>query len=222
MTLYTSKLEEEYNFYANILGFEVIAQTHQSFTLKTGWTKLTFAKSVLERKYHYCFLIPANLLNPCLEWLKQRTEAIKIEEDSYIQHFGNWNADSFYFYDGSGNLAEFIVRHDLNYVGEEPFDPSQIICLNEIGMPTKDIEKLNEQLKLKINTDFWKGDYKRFGTNGDQEGLLLLPNYMIKTKWFPTLLEIRPEPFEAIIENKRKTYQLHYENERFVTHLIDI
>lgn len=218
LTLYTHKLEEELNLYSNRLGFEIIEQNQNSFTAKIGWSNLTFKKSEKERKYHYCFLIPSNLLNQALEWIGKRVEIINLENDRKIQNFETWNADSFYFYDASGNIAEFIVRYDLkNESNDDSFDISKVLCVNEIGMPTKNIESLNNQLKKEIKTSLWKGDLKRFGTNGDQEGIFLLPNYEIKDIWFPTQIKIQPEPFETIVENEEKEYLIEFNNEKIKT-----
>ncbi|MFT4758702.1 MAG: hypothetical protein ACI9XO_000271 [Paraglaciecola sp.] len=55
-----------------------------------------------------------------------------------------------------------------------------------------------------LDSKFWKGDDLRFGTNGTEEGLFLLPNYELKKEWFPTNLPVEPSPFLALIENENK------------------
>lgn len=212
--LYTNQLESELNFYTKSLGFNLVEQKHNSFTVRIGWSELTFEKTEKEYKYHYCFLISFNHLHQALDWMTKRTKIIDIDNGRKIQHFESWNADSFYFYDASGNIAEFIVRYDLKNGGETDFDISKVLCVNEIGMPTNDIRKLNKQLETEMKTKFWKGDTERFGTNGNQEGILLLPNYEFKEVWFPTTLKIRPQPFEAVIENDELEYELEYKNEQ--------
>ena len=62
-----------------------------------------------------------------------------------------------------------------------------------------------------------KGDLKIFGTNGSQEGIFLLPNYELKDIWFPTSEKIKSEPFEAIVENDGKEYQIKFRNEKLRT-----
>lgn len=217
LILYTHKLEEELNFYSEKLGFEIIENSAHLFTVRIGWSDLTFKKSAIERSYHYCFLIPANQLHHAMEWMEKRLEIIELEGGRKIQNFETWNADSFYFYDASGNIAEFIVRYDLKNESHKGFDISNVLCVNEIGMPTKHIETLNKQLTQEIQTNLWKGDLERFATNGDQEGLFLLPNYLVKDTWFPTDAKIKPEPFEAIVETKGKTYLVEFNNEKLKT-----
>lgn len=217
LILYTNKLEEEFYFFSKKLGFKIIEQNKNSFTAKIGWSKLTFKKSEKQRTYHYCFLIPSNLLNQALEWMESKVEIIEIEAGRKIQHFETWNADSFYFYDASGNIAEFIVRYDLKNERNDSFDNSMVLCVNEIGMPTKNIEVLNNQLQHEIKSNFWKGDMERFATNGNQEGIFLLPNYEIKDIWFPTKIIIKPEPFETIVENEGNEYLIEFNNEKIKT-----
>ncbi|MFT6747597.1 MAG: catechol-2,3-dioxygenase, partial [Glaciecola sp.] len=166
LSLYTNNLESEFQFYANTLGFEVVESGPTRFSVKVGWSQLSFAKSESEHKYHYCFLIPSNQLDQALDWVEKRTEVIIIEKNKKIQNFKTWNADSFYFNDASGNLAEFIVRHDLNNSNSSSFDLPMALGINEIGMPTTDISNTNNQLVTEIDSKFWKGDYERFGTNG--------------------------------------------------------
>ncbi|MGK0390530.1 MAG: hypothetical protein ACI94Y_003284 [Maribacter sp.] len=211
--LFTNQLDLEKEFYSNILAFEIIEDSSSSFTLKIGWSELTFERSEKDHKYHYCFLIPSNKLVQAMEWMEKRIPIIDLENGRKIQNFESWNADSFYFYDASGNIAEFIVRYDLENTSHSDFNISDVLCVNEIGMPSSNVEETNTQLQENIGTEFWKGDPKRFGTNGTQEGLFLLPNYTIKKTWFPTSIAIKPEPFEIVIENKERKYFMKFNEE---------
>ena len=211
--LYTNKLSEELAFYTIALGFELIQQAPNSFTVRIGSSQLTFERSEQEHAYHYCFLIPANKLSEALSWFEGRTAVIKIEDGQKTVHFASWNADSFYFYDASGNVAECIVRYDLKNEVNGDFDGNQVLCVNELGLPTRHIEGTNSQLKHEMGTDYWKGDKVRFGTNGNQEGIFLMPNYTIKDVWFPTSIKITPEPFECIIESNGICYAVAFKNE---------
>lgn len=214
LTLYTTNLEKEKAFYKNTLGFPITENTRTHFSLQVGHSQLSFEKSSIQHPYHYCFLIPKNQLTESIDWLRQRLDIIEIEPGQFTQRFESWNADSVYFYDASGNVAEFIVRHDLDNASNSPFERSSIISVNEIGMPTAAVEKLNQQLEAELNSFFWKGDPIRFGTNGSQEGLFLLPNYEIKTTWFPTDLPVRPSPFKAVVAVADKNFEIVYQDEK--------
>jgi len=214
LKLYTNKLEAELKFYSETLGFEILEQKSNSFSVKVGWSELSFEKSKNEYKYHYCFLIPANKLNEALIWMEKRTEIVNIEKGRKTQNFESWNADSFYFYDASGNIAEFIVRYDLKNNDNSDFDISKVLGVNEMGMPTTNVKMTSDQLYNELKVEYWKGDIERFGTNGTQEGIFLLPNYNLKDIWFPTTIKIKPEPFEAIIDNGEKEYHIEFKNEK--------
>lgn len=217
LKLYTTKLKAEFKFYTETLGFEIVEQKNNSFMVKVGWTELMFEESDKEHSYHYCFLIPSNKLRQALEWMERRVEIIDLENGRKTQNFETWNADSFYFYDASGNVAEFIVRYDLVNESNADFDISKVLGVNEMGMPTANVKKANDQLEKELKTEFWKGDLERFGTNGNQEGILLLPNYKLKETWFPTSLKIKSEPFEAVIDNNGEIYKIEFKNEKLKT-----
>lgn len=217
LKLFTNQIETEKKFYLKTLGFEVVTENENQFSFKVGWSIFTFIQSSLSYNYHYCFLIPSNKLNEAFEWINKRVDVLDIEDGIKIVNFETWNADSFYFYDGSGNLAEFIVRYDLKNENLDDFDISSVIGINEIGIGTTDVEKTNSQLEKELGTKFWKGDLNRFATNGSQEGLFLIPNYELKEIWYPTKIKIKAEPFEAIIENNNKIYSVKFKNGKIKT-----
>ena len=217
VNFYTNQLEELKEFYSSKLGFKIVTQTESSFTLKIGWSHLTFTKSKKEHKYHFCFLIPCNQLKSCLEYFKNKISIVNIEDQRQTQNFPKWNADSFYFEDTAGNLGEFIVRHELKNTNSSTFNLNQVLGVNEIGLPTNNIKTINKQLETEIKTTFWKGDFHRFGTNGDQEGMFLLTNIKEKETWFPTSVKIKSEPFETLIENNKEIYSLIFKNGKIKT-----
>lgn len=216
LSLFCLDLNAEKAFYNNTLGFPITNESANSFTIKIGWSKLSFIKSSIQHKYHYCFLIPSNKLNEAFNWLEKKTKILEIEANKKIQHFQSWNAYSFYFYDANGNIAEFIVRKDLKNDTKDSFSINDVLCVNEIGIPTTNIQKYNDLLVEKMNSPFWKGNTISFGTNGSQEGLFLLPNYKKRSKWFPTDISIKPSPFNALIENNNFFYKMNFLNESLI------
>lgn len=212
LRLYTHKLSEQKEFYLNKIGFELLEEHENEICFKVGWTKLRFIKSETQHEYHYCFLIPSNKLNDALKWINKKVKTEEVEVNQKIVFFEDWNAHSFYFYDGGGNIAEFIVRHDLNNEVNEEFNEKMVLCVNEIGIGTDDIEKINSHLEKNIGTKFYKGNLNRFGTNGSLEGIFLIPNYNLKETWFPTEMKIKPEPFESIVQNNGKDFFVKYKN----------
>ncbi len=212
LTLQTHKLEEEKTFYGTTLGFNIVHQDQHSFTVKIGWSQLTFQRSDVQYRYHYCFLIPRNQLPAALAWMQQRTSILDIEPGQKTVHFDSWNADSFYFYDASGNIAEMIVRNGLDLESDKPFDINNVLCVNEIGTPTTDIATTQSYLRSETGLNVWKGNVTRFSTVGSEEGLFLLPNHEVKTTWFPTNDAIIPAPYQALIDVDNTLYTIKYNN----------
>ncbi len=210
LQLGTHRLDEEKVFYSVTIGFPLTNDTADGFTVRIGWSELEFIRSKEPTPYHYCFLIPAHKLEEGLKWMDERVEIISIENNRKIQHFESWNADSFYFYDASGNIAECIVRYDLNHPTYRAFGIDDFLGVNEIGLPTESIVETNRYLEQHIGSSFWKGDLQQFGAHGSQEGLILLPNYKTKKEWFPSDVKITPSPFEAFIENNNTGYVLSF------------
>lgn len=210
--IYSANIKSQKSFFVDLLGFELVYENQVLFTVKIGWSLMTFIQSDNELEYHYCFLIPSNKLNEALNWIEKRTNIIEIKPNKKIQYFESWNAYSFYFYDADGNIAEFIIRNDLKNDSTKIFSINDVYCINEIGVPTIDIKRTNDTLTRNLNTSFWKGNMTSFGTNGGQDGLFLLPNYENRENWFPTDIKIKPAPFEAVIENDNLLFNVIYQN----------
>lgn len=107
-----------------------------------------------------------------------------------------------------------ITHYNLAYKNDAEFDQHSILGISEIGLPTTDIEATNQLLEEKTTSKFWKGDFEKFGTNGSDEGKILLPNYFIKTTWFPTTDTITPTPFSAILENENHYSKVIFNNNK--------
>ncbi|MFD2594046.1 VOC family protein [Sphingobacterium griseoflavum] len=210
LTLRTNKFQEVKDFYSKILGLEINDETDDTFSVKIGWSILKFKQSTEPFLYHYCFLIPSNKLQEALHWMEERVDIVELESGEKAVNFEDWNAVSFYFYDGSGNISEFITHHDLGNDIDKQFDISDVLGISEMGIGTDDIKKVNSILEEKCQTRLWKGDLRRFGANGSPEGKFVLANYNEKETWFPTQIKIKPVPFEIEIENNDKLYRLEY------------
>lgn len=214
LELKTNKLNENKQFFTQILELDLIENSENYFSVQIGWTKLKFITSDQENIYHYSFLIPKNQLQNAYNWMKNKVEILETEKNNVFSNFEAWNAKSFYFYDGSGNLAEIITHYNLDYQTDAEFDQNSILGISEIGLPTTDIEATNKLLEEKTTSKFWKGDFEIFGTNGSDEGKILLPNYAIKTTWFPTTNKIIPTPFTVILENDNQYSKAIFDNNK--------
>ena len=212
LSLLSNDLDSQKSFYHDTLGFTLSNESKESFSISIGWSNLTFKKSKEKFYYHYCFLIPSNKFEEAYDWFAKRMDIVSQNDETKFDST-NWNAKSFYFYDGNGNISECIARFDLANSVDSSFNLSQLLSVNEIGAPSNNISKMNKQLESQTGSLFWKGNFVRFGTNGDNEGLFLLVNYEDKKTWFPTDLQTQSSPFETNIETKLGVFDISFSNE---------
>ena len=207
--LKTKNIGKMCSFYSD-LGFHIDKSISDQISFQVGWTKVQFKQTDNHVPYHYCYLIPRNKLDEALTWMKSFTSIIKNGENREITYFENWNAHSFYFWDPDGNIVEFIIRHELEYVTPEAFDATKILGLNEIGLPTYDIVDTQERLSSLMGTSAWQGNNDVFGTHGNLQGLLLLPNPKVKKHWYPTQLRVEIAEVELKVETNGQKHKLSY------------
>jgi hypothetical protein len=210
LTLYTNQLENVKKFYSNHFETEISEENNLQFSIQLGWTKLTFIKNNVEHFYHYALMVSKSQFQTNFQWALQNLDVLETEENEYLAYFENWNAQSFYFYDGAGNLAEIIAHDDIDFSSNQEFTSNAILGISEIGLPTTDIKATNFEIETLSGSTFWKGDYERFGTNGSAEGKILLPNYHVKKTWFPTNMEITPTPLKLLVEVNGKISTLSF------------
>lgn len=215
LTLYTDKLQAQKQFHKSVFEVDFIQENDEYFTFQMGWTKLTFKQSIKPPIYHYCYLIPNNKLKSAIDWLDGKVDLIKTE-GSVVHDHGHWNAKAIYFYDGAGNIVEFIVRYEIDNPSTGDFSFSDILCVNEIGAPSTNPKSLNETLEKKLGTKFWKGNFERFAINGDEEGMFLLVNNQVKDYWYPTDIFPESAPFEAKILNNGQLFDITFKGGKFI------
>jgi catechol-2,3-dioxygenase len=184
LILYTNNLDEQLDFYVHVLELQLLKRTSQSGSLKIGSSILTFKFKEIITPYHFAFNIPSNREEGALNWLKVRVGILPYEGKD-IANFESWNAKAFYFYDKDFNIVEFISRKNLKAYNEDNFSSKSILNLSEIGLVTTQIEKTYQKLNRIQKIDVFDGNFKRFCAVGDDEGMFILVNPMIK-KWFPT------------------------------------
>lgn len=184
----THRLEEMYAFYAKALGFDVLDAGTDSFTVQTGFTRLTFQRTDSDDKpfYHYAFNVPSNLLSDSMRWLAEKgVEFLTDDGESLIDQGAFWNAHSCYFHDPAGNIAEFIGRHSLADSNSVAFSVAEVVGVSEIGLPVVNPEKVVGELEQTLGLGtLHSGGYPNFVGMGSDEGLLIVVDY--KRPWFPT------------------------------------
>ncbi len=184
LRLYTSNLVEQFEFYSNVLKFEVLNKTSKKCSFRVGKSMLTFIHKINTAPYHFAFNIPSNKENEALNWLKKRVEILSFEGNEIV-NFKSWNAKAIYFYDKDFNIVEFIARKNLNENSSTDFSSASIFDISEIGMPTNNIEATYNELNDLKEIAIYGGDFELFCAIGNEEGLFILVNEELKT-WFPT------------------------------------
>ena len=189
--LQTNRLFPLYHFYKNVLELPVTDDSDAHFTIYTSLSKLIFEKTedpLRYPNYHFAFNIPSNRIHEALDWLKERTELLWIDDyKSYIADFTNWNAKSVYFLDPAGNIAELIARADLNDIVNEPFSSKHIRNVSEIGLvfTEKGFQRSIDQILKDYNLEYFSRQppLEKFCAIGNDEGLfIIVPE---NRSWYP-------------------------------------
>ncbi len=69
LSLHTRHLAEQQAFYFTTLGFPLLAETADSFTMQAGTTRLRFQQGQHDVLYHLAFTIPRNTFLQAKSWL---------------------------------------------------------------------------------------------------------------------------------------------------------
>ena len=211
--LQTKLLSALYSFYSKVLELHVIYSGGKSISIVAGQSNLIFTEADDESDpfYHFAFNIPSNKFEGAIQWIKNKTELLWLEDyKSYVADFVNWNAKSVYFLDPAGNILELIARFDLNDISDEPFSSKQFRNISEIGLvfhaETFD-KKVNEIITKYHLTYFSKQPALRhFRAIGDDEGLFIA---VIKNRnWFGTKMPSGIFPVEVSFINNDNLYDL--------------
>ncbi len=184
LTLDSRDLAAQKDFYTERLGFKLISETQDSVRIKIGKTELTFQKSDSDQLYHFAFMIPTTSLEECIEFVEGLGVELLPFKGEKVIHFDRGRA--IYFHDSDGNIAEFIERPNAIREKGGPFQISEVVRLNEIGLPSKDALRRADQLiqdygivpiaKQRFDDEFcWVGDF---------EGVILVPK--LGRPWLPT------------------------------------
>ncbi len=212
LRLYSNDLGAQFRFYSDVCQFPIIDKSDTHFTIQTGETKLTFLASSNALPYHFAFNIPSNKIGEAADWVKRKVGIVPDGQKEIIK-FESWNAHAVYFYDPDGNLVEFIARHDLGQKENRSFNPSSsVYSISEIGVVSKEVMKIADQLKEQLLITDYHGCSERFCALGDEQGLFILINPTLK-KWFPPMRDAFPASFVAIINVENNKYVVQYQED---------
>ena len=185
--LLASDLDAQRHFYHEMLHLPVVGDWDgHRLTLQAGSSRLTFTQAAAEWKgsYHFAFNIPSNQFGQAKTWLSRRVSLFVDADGADEFAFTSWNADGMYFSDPSGNIVEFIARHDLPNSTDEPFGERGILSVSEIGVVTDDVNKTVAEARMALGAHVYRGEGSdTFAPVGDENGLLII----VKRGriWFP-------------------------------------
>ncbi len=211
LTLYTSNIDGQTEFYSQVLGLEIVKKSPKNVSFHIGNSLLQFEQKKEATPYHFAINIPANKEEEALQWLKSRITILKDEQDEIID-FRAWNAKAIYFYDQDKNIVELIARKNLKNESDQNFGPEQFLEISEIGVPTRDIESEFSILRNAMGIEIYDGGFGNFCAIGDENGLFICINKEHK-KWYPTNDKAFASNFKLLMQEKGKQYQVEFKNE---------
>lgn len=179
LELLTTDINAQRAFYTTLLGLPLIADSQNRITIQAGSTRLVFTHTdtVVTPTYHFAFNIPEHQFAEAKQWLEQRVTLLGTESDppDRVFHSQSWNADSIYFYDAAGNVAELIARHTLRDSATEPFSGHSIRRIDEIGLPTPDVISTVQAIQDRTGFTVWNTTLNDvFVPVGDEHGLFIV------------------------------------------------
>lgn len=219
LTLFTTRIEPQIQFYRQVLGLPIKQSNKDSVQFQIGKTELELRFKENATPYHFAINIPCNKEHEAMQWLKQRVTVLKDNALELID-FSDWNAKAMYFYDEDNNIVEFIARKNLDNQSNAAFDIDQLLEISEIGLPCDHIEDIYNQLHEDAGLEIYSGSLNVFCAIGDERGLFICIDKN-KKKWFPIDASVTnadeiniayASDFNALIEVKGKVCSCTYLN----------
>jgi len=172
----TRRLPEMREFYEGSLGLPRTSLRKDAVTYRAGKTEIEFVQipEGPDPVYHFAFNIPENKLDAGQQWLAPRCPIVTRPDGSTVYNFTSWNAHAFYFLDPSGNILEFIARHNLKNAQPGAFVLQDILYASEIALVVPDVSRAVENLKQRLGLDVYVGASDVFAPVGDEHGLFII------------------------------------------------
>lgn len=195
IVLETMSISNLYSFYVELLGFNCIYKTSDSFSFSAGSSRVTFRQANIKSAfpYHVAFTVPEGALVGAIRMLTKKAVTIIEKEEQQVFSFDDWNAKALYFLDPDENIIEFIVRHNLKInTIQSAFSVNDILSVSEIGMVVDEPGVFAMELKESLGINIWKEQGLGFKALGSEEGLLIIVKK--NRQWYPTEIPAKPRP----------------------------
>jgi len=213
--IFSSGIENQYQFYCNQLMLECVEKNEDFFCVKIGSSLLQIQKGArhISTCYHLAFNIEPSLFLESATFLQHKNISLLNNENKILIDFPDWNARSIYFKDADGNILECIARFNLPHQSfNRLFGAGDFLCISEIGIPVNDISEFLLSVQSKTSIEIWKSYGQWFCAAGDEKGLLIIVPE--KHKWFPTNIEAVQLPAQICIHQEGENFT--YGNLAFV------
>lgn len=214
LLLYTTKLDIQYEFYIEKLGFELMEKWNEAFSFRAGTTRVSFLfdDSHKINPSHFAFGIQNCEISGALKFLNKLVKPFQlISQETPIIDFPNWKAKSIYFIDPDGNIVEFILR-EKDVSSDFVFGIENIKSVCEVGIPCDDPSELSERISDATKMKSYLGADMNFIPMGDTDGLLILVKAGEK-KWFPTEIIASKSKLKITIQTRGCIADIICENE---------
>jgi catechol-2,3-dioxygenase len=210
--LLTNNIKNLKYFYSELLRFPIVSSFNNSITFQAGESLLSFIESELPENpyYHFAFNISENKKDKAINWLKDKGIGLNLIDGKEAYYSLSWNSHSIYFYDPSGNIVEFIARHNSPSNSESDFINIDILNISEIGLAIEDVEKTSEFLQSYYDEQIYIASNSMFAPIGDEEGLFILS--ALNRNWLGSNKKVEIFPLDILITCGKEdvSYLFHY------------
>ena len=187
ITIQSTHLEKQRDFYTQTLGFTLHESHADSFTLNIGSSLLTLQQATDQHIHHIAINIPPQQFESALTWTEARVPLMPHDGKKFVDFSkSKWEARSLYFEDVAGNVMEFIARERAPMPdAPNEFGIEQVMSISEVGLASEDVPELVAALKSTYNFPTFDGNPETgFCALGDHDGLLIC----VETgrNWLPT------------------------------------
>lgn len=213
LALPSTNIDAQNRLFSKTLGFPVERISNREIAVACGQTTLRFFSAKQQFLFHYCFLIPPGCLSSLIAFLDRRQFEPLLYSGERTVDFGNGR--SVYFWDADGNIAEFIERPSLDFKERTEFSISEVICLNEIGIPSRNPMAFAQQLIAEFGIQPMAGAIWReaFVWCGDFRGVFLIPK--LGRSWMPTNKPAEYNPLRVKFRTAEGVFDIRFDQESF-------
>ncbi len=156
--------------------------THQQVHI--GHSTLAFEPSTTTHVYHYAMAVPTNSVAAAVRWCAtHQIPLIAGDGHAPIYQFDEWGMQAIYFFDGAGNVAEFIGAYDASQPQIERFDIAMIVGISEIGVVSADVPRDAHDLQQHYKLDSFFSYNATFHPVGDADGRVIIVEPA--REWYP-------------------------------------